>query len=1302
MPHDVTTEAYLAVVYIRDEPTFPHQVGFLAKPTPPDGPPTTRPVPPSPESTPWAVAFSLSFPMGELTEAGKKLLRDMLKPHYSGLKPACPRPGCGYKSHYIGPALRPGHRGLGTFECTNPSVQHITTPGYAPTIPPDFLNAIKATNFNDLNTAQAALQRFMDNGAFNTRQVNCLLGMRLVPPHRTKTQLATWGAAYRSLTSAYDKLYDKLHLIMLTDVETERLQDLQQAVAAMAPPYWNEVRRSGATVQDFGWTEEDTGATFQHRNAPLAILGAPSQQMYPSTPSHHACDVTMTPSSSASTSTAVSSGFLSSGSQSSSRRDKGKAPVRASKRPYEQLSSDALSHRHKMSKTYNPEPDIGPFCYQLDHATGPSRSSVTEVDPDLQEIDKSDVFRQMVLVMYPATVEIPGGLRYLLWIDKARDVLCLDKYTKELEANFSLKPTPPKLEYYCVHSGRWFKTGFSEDIPLREVNMLVVRCITAPASDYLQVLKEADGEHNPFQQTLATLVLESQASRPCGFPIPTIVEVTDFNVVAAFSPLSKYRTQTLASFVLESQASRTCGSTIPTIVEVTDFNVVAAFSASSKYQTSRRGPRFPQDLAASPIAVEVSDFDRLVDVHCGIGYSQVANRQDSSAPSRHNPSVVGSSLPIVLPSASPVPLELAILPRHPLQICLKKLAETPNFWERKGHLSLAIEREPELTVALERQWIKDEYLWAVFAPECLVYTGKFACLAFRNKQAPVEFSNGSWGLSDSMKETWRALENNLLHTTRSLMSQSCVSFPLHMRSPNPPSKYGYTRGFGSTQRAQNALWASRTAFLSLMTFCSFLIACSNPLGVDTSDISMMNLREKMPGWARYLLTKKSTPYVWVNALHSSWIACFSVPRIGGFVNTTVTKWQWPECALRVLHRAEIPLWYWFPKSNIEDADPLFHPFFRLPTPPPSPKFSAIEAPPPAAKEAKETSEHRRLWLEQMKQVIVNGVPKAPGRKGPRVFEWEESDLCPGVYAQVAVPRNAVQDKWEDYNDKQKRYDSHRNEWDLCSMLDADGPATSSFEEPFDHDEFGIPLHDAEDISQNVPGADVGAVWKDPTCWLTLPNPDKHDRVHFDSLEVLMTTRYSLRSGAPAPPAPAPVKEIQKVKFSLGFRYEDSTLALDQHTAYIINTLAGKEAPLPTLYDLVGDYQPTVPRGCSFTKSKYADGRTGYRLTSHEGRMPYEIVVDDAVDTLNLIRRGDWVESPSTAIMQMISRGMSLNVLTHTEHRDLPDRPELIPLGWTDENSGASCWDYRHYLFRRAELLDHPAVAHADICSGGIE
>lgn len=150
----------------------------------------------------------------------------------------------------------------------------------------------------------------MDNGAFNTRQVNCLLGMRLVPPHRTKTQLATWGAAYRSLTSAYDKLYDKLHLvnllhqwqdselipfyqIMLTDVETERLQDLQQAVAAMAPPYWvsrsgtsvvqiltlriqNEVRRSGATVQDFGWTEEDTGATFQHR---VSTSGASAVQV---------------------------------------------------------------------------------------------------------------------------------------------------------------------------------------------------------------------------------------------------------------------------------------------------------------------------------------------------------------------------------------------------------------------------------------------------------------------------------------------------------------------------------------------------------------------------------------------------------------------------------------------------------------------------------------------------------------------------------------------------------------------------------------------------------------------------------------------------------------------------------------------------------------------------------------------------------------------------------------------------------------------------------------------------------------
>ncbi|KAJ3480970.1 hypothetical protein NLI96_g7979 [Meripilus lineatus] len=490
----------------------------------------------------------------------------------------------------------------------------------------------------------------------------------------------------------------------------------------------------------------------------------------------------------------------------------------------------------------------------------------------------------------------------------------------------------------------------------------------------------------------------------------------------------------------------------------------------------------------------------------------------------------------------------------------KALAPRPARDPGYVDLSMSIEREPELTVALEQQWIKDEYFWAAFAPERPVYTGEFACLAFRNKQAPVEFSHGSWGLSDSMKETWRALENNLLHTARSLMSHSYAGFPLHMRCPNPPSKYGYTRGFGSTQRAQNALWASRTAFLSLMTFCSFLIACCNPFGVDTSDISMMNLREKMPSWAHYLLTKKSTPYIWVNALHSSWIACFSVPRIGGFVNTTFSKWQWPECVLRVLHRAELPLWFWFPKSSIDDAAPVFHTFFRLPTPPPSPKFSAIEVPPPedseplwkaffkkrdneaSAKEAKETNEHRRLRLERMKQVIVNGVPKAPGRKGPRVFEWEESVLLPGVYTRVAVPRNAVEDKWDEYTDEQKRYDSHRNEWDLCAMLGTNAPATRSSEEPFDYDEWGVPLDDGEHAA--VTACHKEAVWKDPSSWLTIPHPNEVDRVRFDSLEVLMTTRYGLRSGAPQPPKPTPEKEIQKVKFALGFRFESSTAALD--------------------------------------------------------------------------------------------------------------------------------------------------------------
>lgn len=95
-------------------------------------------------------------------------------------------------------------------------------------------------------------------------------------------------------------------------------------------------------------------------------------------------------------------------------------------------------------------------------------------------------------------IEVPGGLRYLLWVKKTENFLCLDKYSHILGANLPHGTMPPKWEYYCVDAARWIKTAMSESIALGKRNMLVVRCDSASASNYREVLRETYADTNPF------------------------------------------------------------------------------------------------------------------------------------------------------------------------------------------------------------------------------------------------------------------------------------------------------------------------------------------------------------------------------------------------------------------------------------------------------------------------------------------------------------------------------------------------------------------------------------------------------------------------------------------------------------------------------------------------------------------------------------------------------------------------------------------------------------------------------------
>ncbi|KAJ6626386.1 hypothetical protein B0H10DRAFT_2211280 [Mycena sp. CBHHK59/15] len=60
---------------------------------------------------------------------------------------------------------------------------------------------------------------------------------------------------------------------------------------------------------------------------------------------------------------------------------------------------------------------------------------------------------------------------------------------------------------------------------------------------------------------------------------------------------------------------------------------------------------------------------------------------------------------------------------------------------------------------------------------------------------------------------------------------------------------------------------------------------------------------------------------------------------------------------------------------------------------------------------------------------ARGMP--PGKKGARVFVWEEENT---FFIHRAVNREAVADMWSDYTPNQRMYDSFEDQWDLCAAL----------------------------------------------------------------------------------------------------------------------------------------------------------------------------------------------------------------------------------------------------------------------------
>ncbi|KAK7048795.1 hypothetical protein R3P38DRAFT_2505225, partial [Favolaschia claudopus] len=92
-------------------------------------------------------------------------------------------------------------------------------------------------------------------------------------------------------------------------------------------------------------------------------------------------------------------------------------------------------------------------------------------------------------------------------------------------------------------------------------------------------------------------------------------------------------------------------------------------------------------------------------------------------------------------------------------------------------------------------------------------------------------------------------------------------------------------------------------------------------------------------------------------------------------------------------------------------------------------------------EAKEKPKSKQERL-QREAHAAKGSP--PGKKGARVFVWEAED---NYLIRRAINRVDAADRWDEFTDNQRFYNSFRNEWDLCAAL-----APNEEPEGYDSDE----------------------------------------------------------------------------------------------------------------------------------------------------------------------------------------------------------------------------------------------------------
>ena len=310
---------------------------------------------------------------------------------------------------------------------------------------------------------------------------------------------------------------------------------------------------------------------------------------------------------------------------------------------------------------------------------------------------------------------------------------------------------------------------------------------------------------------------------------------------------------------------------------------------------------------------------------------------------------------------------------------------------------------------------------------------------------------------------WNNLEINLIYVASALACRTSLLMPLDSEVFPFPSRYGYRRLHKSHRGAEISAEKSLHAFGPLMGWISLLIS--------------HNLRPSQTGpplW-EVILARAGVSGDYITLLRESELLKFDVgyPRAGVIITRDC---QFKNSAAHMVKHF-VPYWVlWTNGIQLKDMGPLA---CLAPTPDEISKaYEAAQASkitpnefampndesevampeavmPDASKSgakpwhsffeqrrklrpghlARETLERKIARLQREKAAEKHLPPG--GHSTATFFRWTDADTPQRVRKQMT--RNEAEQMWSLYSDRQRRYDSLTNEWDICTEF-GDGPS----------------------------------------------------------------------------------------------------------------------------------------------------------------------------------------------------------------------------------------------------------------------